>query len=105
VQQRRVWTRLWGSYCYPTAAKAPDNQTEGFLFLWVLQVKKRANERTRTADLLITSDPSGVAWVCLGLQSPIFKGFSFLWIAPGCTVLRSRWCQSGANVPQKVEAG
>jgi hypothetical protein len=28
----------------------------------------RADERTRTADLLITSDPSHVAGVCLGLQ-------------------------------------
>jgi hypothetical protein len=40
------------------------------LFLRVLQVKKRADERTRTADLLITSDQSGVAGVCLGLQIP-----------------------------------
>ena len=30
--------------------------------------KKRADERTRTADLLITSDPSGVAGGCTGLQ-------------------------------------
>ena len=28
----------------------------------------RADERTRTADLLITSDPSDVAGVCTGLQ-------------------------------------
>jgi hypothetical protein len=28
-----------------------------------------ADERTRTADLLITSDPSGVAGVCRGLQN------------------------------------
>jgi hypothetical protein len=32
----------------------------------------RADERTRTADLLITSDPSGVAGVCTGLQIPHF---------------------------------
>ena len=32
--------------------------------------KMRADERTRTADLLITSDPSGVAGGCLGLQIP-----------------------------------
>jgi len=30
----------------------------------------RADERTRTADLLITSDRSGVAGVCTGLQIP-----------------------------------
>ena len=28
----------------------------------------RADERTRTADLLITSDQSAVAGVCIGLQ-------------------------------------
>jgi hypothetical protein len=27
----------------------------------------------------------------------IFRGFSFLWLAACCTVLRSRWCQSGVN--------
>jgi hypothetical protein len=34
--------------------------------------KKRADERTRTADLLITSDRSRVAGVCTGLQIPHF---------------------------------
>jgi hypothetical protein len=29
---------------------------------------KRADERTRTAHLLITSEPMGVAGVCTGLQ-------------------------------------
>jgi hypothetical protein len=29
-----------------------------------------ADERTRTAFLLITSDRSGVAWACTGLQIP-----------------------------------
>jgi hypothetical protein len=40
----------------PTAANAPDKRTGGFFFLRVLQVKRRADERTRTADLLITSE-------------------------------------------------
>jgi hypothetical protein len=31
---------------------------------------QRADERTRTADLLIRSDQSGVAGVCAGLQFP-----------------------------------
>jgi hypothetical protein len=44
----------------------------GFYFLQDLQEKKRADERTRTADLLITSDNSGVAGVCTGLQNPHF---------------------------------
>jgi hypothetical protein len=33
---------------------------------------KRADERTRTADLLITSDRSGVAGACTRLQNPHF---------------------------------
>ncbi len=46
--------------------------------------KKRADERTRTADLLITSDRSGVAGTCTGLQIPHFqRGF----LSPGCPVL------------------
>jgi hypothetical protein len=32
---------------------------------------KRADERTRTAFLLITSDDSCVAGVCRGLQMPL----------------------------------
>ena len=50
----------------------------------VLQAKKRADERTRTADLLITSDPSRVAGGCTGLQIPHFYG-GFL--SAGCCVL------------------
>jgi hypothetical protein len=57
-------------YCLRTADKAPDVLVGGFPFLRVLQVKKRADERTRTADLLITSDPSGVAGMCTELQTP-----------------------------------
>jgi hypothetical protein len=37
-----------------------------------LQEKQRADERTRTAFLLITSDNSGVAGVCTRLQIPHF---------------------------------
>jgi hypothetical protein len=33
---------------------------------------RRADEQTRTADLLITSDERGVAGVCTGLQIPHF---------------------------------
>src|SRR5215217_8693517 len=35
-----------------------------------------------------------------GCKSCISKGYSFLRVAPHCTVLRSRWCQSGVN-PRK----
>src|SRR5215213_10752934 len=37
-------------YCLRTADKALDVLVGGLLFLRVLPVKKRANERTRTAD-------------------------------------------------------
>jgi hypothetical protein len=60
----------------------------------------RADERTRTALLLqlrvITQELQGVAQTC---KSPISKGVSFLYLAEGCTVLRSRWYQSGIKRP------
>jgi hypothetical protein len=37
----------------------------------------------------------GFAQVC---KSRISKGGSLLWVAACCTVLRSRWCQSGVNI-------
>jgi hypothetical protein len=46
----------------------------GFSFLRVLQVKKGAEERTRTADLLIRSVRLGVARRCRGLHFPHRKG-------------------------------
>jgi hypothetical protein len=54
-------------------------------------------EKTSTADL-VTSDDRGVAGVCKALHTPISKPYSFLRLALRCTVLRSRWCQSGVNV-------
>src|SRR4028118_938040 len=58
---------------------------------------KGADERTRTADLLITSEPMGVAWVCTKLQIPHSYG---VFSTPGCCVLHcialpvvSEWCQ------------
>jgi hypothetical protein len=51
------WTRLWDRvYCLRTADKASDARNGGFLFLRDLQEKQRADERTRTADLLIRSE-------------------------------------------------
>jgi hypothetical protein len=62
------------------------------------QRKKRADERTRTAHLLqlrvIIHALQGVAQAC---KSRISKPFSFPRLAACCTVLRSRWCQSGVN--------
>jgi hypothetical protein len=59
--------------------------------------KTEADEWTRTADLLITSEQSVLQGVCTACKSPISKPFSLLWLAQCCTVLRSRWCQSGVR--------
>jgi hypothetical protein len=60
---------------------------------------ERADERTRTADPIslrvITHALQGVAQVC---KSRISKPISFLRLAGCCTVLRSRWYQSGINI-------
>jgi hypothetical protein len=61
--------------------------------------KRRADERTRTADLpslrVIIHVLQGFAHPC---KFRISKPVSFLWLAVHCTVLRSRWCQSGVNI-------
>ena len=54
----------------------------------------RADERTRTADLLITSEKKGVAGAAGGCETPIPKPFSLLPLARCCTMLCPRWCQS-----------
>jgi hypothetical protein len=72
--------------------------SEAFRFLLGLQVKNRADERTRTADLLqlrvIAHALQGVAQPC---KSRISRGVSFLRVAVRRTVLCSRWYQSGIN--------
>ena len=61
--------------------------------------KGRADERTRTADLIslrvMFHALQGVARDCKWV---LFRGFSLPWLALRCTVLRSRWCQSGVNI-------
>ena len=68
-------------YCCPTAANPPSLVPKALIFLWYLQEKKRADERTRTADLLITSEKSEVAKHCSGLlwlaESPYLSGIFF----------------------------
>jgi hypothetical protein len=90
--------RLWRNHCCPTAARAPGNRTGGYSFLQVLQAKKRADERTRTAypcSLRVISQVlQGFAQVG---KSRIVKQVSFLYLALCCTVLRSQWYQSGIN--------
>ena len=60
----------------------------------------RADERTRTTHLLqlrvISQALQGFARTC---KSRISKPLSFPWFAAYCTVLRSRWCQSGVRNP------
>ncbi len=47
----------------------------------------------------------GVQDLAQACNSPISKGFAFLCFAPFCTVLRSRWCQSGVIIrPRNTEA-
>jgi hypothetical protein len=94
--------RRWFLNCQrlkSTAAKAHDMDIESFLFLPDLQAKKRADERTRTADLLqlrvIHQALQGFADSC---KTRISRPISCPRFALCCTVLRSRWCQSGVNV-------
>jgi hypothetical protein len=60
--------------------------------------RSRADERTRTAypcSLRVISQAlQGVAQAC---KCRIYRRLSLLWVAVCCTVLRSRWCQSGVS--------
>jgi hypothetical protein len=66
--------------------------------LRVLQEKKRADELTRTADLIslrvIIQALQGFARGC---KSRMYRPLAFLGSALKCTVLRSRWCQNGVR--------
>src|SRR5919106_2170925 len=95
-----VWTRPWDKvYCCPTAANPTVERAGYSTFSQYLQVKRRADERTRTAGLIslrvIIQALQGCAGDC---KCRVFRGVSFLWFAPCCTVLRSRWCQNGVNI-------
>ena len=66
---------------------------------------KRADERTRTADLLITSEPIRVAGACLGFQISHIQGVLF---SLPCPVLHrialavvSKWCQYDPRIYQR----
>jgi hypothetical protein len=66
------------------------------VFYLQIETKGRADERTRTADLIslrvISQALQRLAGVC---KSRIDRLISFLCLALCCTVLRSRWYQSG----------
>jgi len=72
--------RLWDSLLLTYADKALDTNIVGFSFLRVLQEKQRADERTRTAHLLITSL---LAYMLAGTGAPGFQldyaGFRHFW--------------------------
>jgi hypothetical protein len=65
---------------------------------WPLSGSERADERTRTADLpslrVINHVLQGFARAC---NTRIDKRRTLLLLAVSCTVLRSRWCQSGVR--------
>jgi hypothetical protein len=78
----------------------PDHLQRLYLYrIFALSTPIRESRRADSNRLpnLITSDPSGVAGGCRDLQIPHFKGVSLLGVAPRCTVLRSRWFQSGVR--------
>ena len=62
---------VWKIYCCPTAANPPPSVLGVLNFLRDLQVKKKSRRAdSNRLPLLITSDRSGVAGVCRGLQMP-----------------------------------
>jgi hypothetical protein len=67
---------------------------------------KRADERTRTAFLLTTSDNSGVAGVCIGLQTPhIQAAFSALLCPMSQRIafpVMSEWCQKSVSTRRRI---
>src|SRR5215213_3254888 len=83
------------------AVNRSRQELRAFELLYVFpanRYKKRADERTRTADLIslrvIIHSLQGFARGC---KLPISKPISFLRLAECCTVMRSQWCQSGVR--------
>ena len=65
---------------------------------------RRADERTRTADLIsLRVIHQALQGFARGCKSRISRRLSLLGVAACCTVLRSRWYQSGIN-PTLVSA-
>src|SRR5688572_29873661 len=63
---------LWRTGCSTVAVKRGSTALPHLTFYLQNSIFWRADERTRTAFLLITSDHSGVAGGCSGLQNPHF---------------------------------
>ena len=91
-------TSRYNLLSWRTAGKILNTSIGCFSFLRVLQEKQRADERTRTADLL---QLRVIGQWLQGCKSRISTGFSLLCLDQCCTVLRSRWYQSGVNTPSR----
>src|SRR5215210_669968 len=77
----------------------PASRRSGSQYPAHLRHKRRADEWTRTAYScslrVITQALQGIARTC---KTRISKRLSLLRVAGRCTVLRSRWYQSGINI-------
>src|SRR5215203_5306284 len=81
-----------------TAPKTPSATTHSLFTTAYLREKQRADERTRTADLTsLRVIIQALQRLAQGSRTRISKRVSFLRLATRCTVLRSRWCQSGVR--------
>ena len=89
---------LWSAGCSKSAPTSCLGPLRCAAFSLQIERKKRADERTRTADLIslrgIIHALQGFAEVC---KSRISRRFPLLRVAECCTALRSRWCQSGVS--------
>jgi hypothetical protein len=99
----RVGHRLTG--CSKVAVKRGSAALPHLTFYLQNSTFWRADERTRTADpsslRVITQALQGCAGDC---KCHIFRGVSFLRVAACCTVLRSRWYQSGIRTSDSYSA-
>src|SRR5215210_8142375 len=67
---------------------------------------RRADDRTRTADLLQLRVIGQALQRCAGgCKCRISRRLSLLWVAACCTVLRSRWYQCGIKRPPVMHRG
>ena len=68
-------------------------------FTCKLRQSERANERTRTADLVsLRVMHQALQALAQGCKPRISKPIPLPSLARRCTVLHSRWCQSGVNI-------
>jgi hypothetical protein len=96
MQGMRSWDRV---YCCPTAAKPPVERAGHSTFLRYLQVKRRADERTRTADLLITRKNRYISGCMRLLQNPLGKPNTRTSNILEQPEIRPGWCTIGVRGP------